>query len=46
MGSGSTIAAAAAVGLTAVGTERLRDYFELARVAAPQLAALEVRAPS
>lgn len=43
MGSGSTAAAAAAVGYSCVGVERLPAYFEAASMAIPQLAALEVR---
>jgi site-specific DNA-methyltransferase (adenine-specific) len=42
MGSGSTIAAAEALGLASVGVERFRTYFDLARAAIPQLMALEV----
>ena len=42
MGSGSTIAAAEAVGLAGVGVERHPDYFKLARKAVPRLAAIEV----
>lgn len=48
MGSGSTIAAAEAVGVTAVGVERFANYYELSRKAIPQLAALRLpqgRAP-
>jgi hypothetical protein len=40
MGSGSTIAAAAAVGYQSVGIEIDADYFALAQKAVPQLAAL------
>jgi site-specific DNA-methyltransferase (adenine-specific) len=43
MGSGSTVAAADAVGLAAVGVERYADYFELSRKAIPKLAALKVQ---
>jgi site-specific DNA-methyltransferase (adenine-specific) len=43
MGSGSTIAAAEALGLSGIGVERLPDYFETARKAIPRLAAIEVR---
>lgn len=37
MGSGSTIAAAEAVGVHAIGAERYRDYFDLAIDAIPRL---------
>ena len=40
MGSGSTIAAAKAIGYEAIGTERHKEYFELARGAVPKLAAI------
>jgi len=40
MGSGSTIAAAEAVGYQSVGVERYADYFELATSAVPQLRAI------
>jgi site-specific DNA-methyltransferase (adenine-specific) len=39
-GSGSTVAAALAVGVTCIGVERRADYFEDARSAIPKLAAL------
>lgn len=42
MGSGSTIAAAEAVGVSAIGIERFRDYFDLAKKAIPRLQAIEV----
>jgi len=42
MGSGSTVAAAEAVGVRAVGVERRADFFEMSRQAIPQLAALPV----
>jgi site-specific DNA-methyltransferase (adenine-specific) len=42
MGSGSTIAAAEAMGLTGCGVERIRDYFEMARQAIPRLKAIEL----
>lgn len=42
MGSGSTIAAAAACGLRSVGLEINRKYFELAESAIPELAALSI----
>jgi len=37
MGSGSTIAAAEAVGYSAIGTERYRDYFDLATTSVDDL---------
>jgi site-specific DNA-methyltransferase (adenine-specific) len=40
-GSGSTVAAAEAIGLLCIGVERHRDYFEMSRTAAPQLAGIE-----
>jgi site-specific DNA-methyltransferase (adenine-specific) len=40
MGSGSTIAAAEAVGVTSIGIERNLEYFELARCAIPRLKAI------
>ena len=40
MGSGSTVAAAEALGLSCVGVERYRDYYEMSRSAIPKLAAL------
>lgn len=40
MGSGSTIAAAEAVGVRSIGIERFADYYELSRKAIPRLAAL------
>jgi site-specific DNA-methyltransferase (adenine-specific) len=43
MGSGSTVAAAVALGLQAVGVERFADYFDMACKAVPALAA--VRTP-
>jgi site-specific DNA-methyltransferase (adenine-specific) len=41
MGSGSTIAAAEAVGLSAIGTECFRAYFDMALKAVPKLKALK-----
>ena len=41
-GSGSTLAAAEAQGVHAVGTDRDPQYFRMARTAFPQLAALQV----
>jgi site-specific DNA-methyltransferase (adenine-specific) len=43
-GSGSTLAAAAAVGYRAVGADHSVEFFELARTAVPRLAALAVNA--
>jgi len=43
-GSGSTIAAAEAVGVRAIGIERHRPYYDMAREAVPKLAALRSRA--
>jgi site-specific DNA-methyltransferase (adenine-specific) len=43
-GSGSTIAAAEAIGLSSVGIERHREYFDLARDAIPRLARAAVAA--
>jgi site-specific DNA-methyltransferase (adenine-specific) len=42
MGSGSTVAAAEALGLSCVGVERHEAYYEMARRAIPQLAAISV----
>jgi site-specific DNA-methyltransferase (adenine-specific) len=42
MGSGSTIAAATALGLKSIGLEANSEYFEMARKAIPALAALRV----
>lgn len=39
-GSGSTVAAANAVGLSAIGVERHKDYFQMSKVAAPRLAGI------
>lgn len=43
MGSGSTVAAAEAVGAHCIGVERFADYFDLSNIAIPRLAALKVR---
>ncbi|MGH2516380.1 MAG: DNA-methyltransferase, partial [Ktedonobacterales bacterium] len=43
MGSGSTVAAAEAVGVRCVGVERFADYFDLSATAIPRLSALKVR---
>lgn len=40
-GSGSTVAAAEAVGVSAVGVERFADYYELSLEAIPKLAAIQ-----
>lgn len=45
-GSGSTVAAAEAVGYASIGVEVDPDYFELAKEAIPRLAALRVRSPA
>ena len=42
MGSGSTLAAAEAVGVACIGLEKNRDYFEMACQAIPRLTAIEV----
>lgn len=41
-GSGSTVAAAEAVGLSAIGVERHKEYFDLASEVIPRLAGLEI----
>jgi site-specific DNA-methyltransferase (adenine-specific) len=46
MGSGSTVAAAEALGLQAVGVERYADYYELSREAIPKLAAISTQGES
>lgn len=43
-GSGSTIAAAEAVGVSAIGIERHRAYFDMAKFAVPKLTELRSRA--
>ncbi|HXT57457.1 MAG TPA: DNA methyltransferase [Pirellulales bacterium] len=43
MGSGSTIAAVEAAGLAGIGVERIRDYFDMARVAIPRLQAIDAK---
>ena len=43
MGSGSTVAAAEALGLHSIGVERYLDYYELSRVAIPKLAVIKTR---
>jgi len=42
MGSGSTISAAEAVGIRAIGIERYIDYFKMACTAIPKLTAIEI----
>ena len=42
MGSGSTVAAAHAMGLSCIGVERFADYFEMSKRAVPKLAALSM----
>jgi len=44
MGSGSTVAAAEAMGLYAIGIERYSEYYETSRRAIPKLAGLQVSA--
>jgi site-specific DNA-methyltransferase (adenine-specific) len=41
-GSGSTVAAAEAVGVSAIGVERFADYYEMSLEAIPKLAAIQV----
>lgn len=43
MGSGSTIAAASAIGVQSIGIERNDEYFRLASKAIPRLAALAIK---
>ena len=43
MGSGSTIAAAEAIGARSIGVERLESYFAMAKEAIPLLAAVETK---
>jgi site-specific DNA-methyltransferase (adenine-specific) len=43
MGSGSTVAAAEAIGYQAIGIERHSEYFSMSRVAIPQLSQLAIR---
>ena len=42
MGSGSTVAAAEAVGVSCIGIERYPEYYEMSRLAIPKLAALDI----
>jgi site-specific DNA-methyltransferase (adenine-specific) len=46
MGSGSTLAAANAIGYDSVGVERHAEYFQVAQQAIPELAALEFEGES
>lgn len=46
MGSGSTVAAAEAMGQRCIGVERYSDYFEMSEYAIPALAALRIRTVS
>lgn len=45
MGSGSTIAAAEAIGVRAIGVERHLKYYEMSRNAIPKLATLKIALP-
>jgi site-specific DNA-methyltransferase (adenine-specific) len=45
MGSGSTIAAGEAVGVSCIGVERYQEYYEMALLAVPKLAAIKASAP-
>ncbi len=42
MGSGSTVAAAEAVGVSAIGVERVEEFYAMSRESIPQLARLKV----
>ena len=42
MGSGSTVAAAEAIGVCCIGIERYAEYYEMSRTAIPKLAVLNV----
>ena len=42
MGSGSTIAAVEAIGLSGIGVERFQEYYDMAQTAIPRLQSLEV----
>jgi site-specific DNA-methyltransferase (adenine-specific) len=44
MGSGSSVAAAEAQGISSIGVERFVDYFEMSQQAIPKLARLTVEA--
>lgn len=43
MGSGSTLAAAEAVGVICIGIERHQEYYEMSRMAIPKLAKLNIQ---
>jgi len=43
MGSGSTVAAAEALGLHCIGIERFVDYYEMSSMAIPKLAAIKTQ---
>lgn len=45
MGSGSTVAAAEAIGVTAIGVERFENYYKMASDAVPKLARLDLERP-
>lgn len=45
MGSGSTVAAAEAVGLRSVGVERFQEFYDMSLKGIPQLAKLKIDAP-
>ena len=40
MGTGSTVAAAEAIGVHCIGVERHPEYYEMSRIAIPKLAVL------
>lgn len=46
MGAGSTVAAACAMRLSCVGVERFQNYYDMGRVAIPQLSALKLQHPT
>ena len=43
MGSGSTVAAAEALGLHCIGIERFVDYYEMSSIVIPKLAAVQTQ---
>tara|TARA_R110002110_G_scaffold415835_1_gene657237 strand:- start:67853 stop:68689 length:837 start_codon:yes stop_codon:yes gene_type:complete len=45
MGSGSTIAAAEAIGYSAIGTERYKDYYDLSKVSVDKLRQVNCKSP-